>query len=199
MKEMERWVEEYGNILYRFALLRVANPTVAEDLVQETFFAALKSQNYFRNQSSLQTWLVGILKHKIIDYFRFHSKTVSIEETTLFSEIDSPVSKIPVKEWNITPEKIVENSAFRQTLQNCLERLPEKTRELFLMHELDEVESAELCKIFGITPTNLWVMLHRIRNQLKNCLEKNWFNTEMSLPAQRSNRKPRFPRASPSY
>lgn len=175
MNEAERWVDEYGEILYRFALLRVGNPTVAEDLVQETFVAALKSQNSFRNQSSPQTWLIGILKHKILDHFRAQGKTISIEETTLSSTMDSPAPKIPVKEWSITPEKIVEESAFREILQNCLNRLPEKAKQIFLLREIDEVETGELCKIFGITPTNLWVMLHRIRNQLKSCLEKNWF------------------------
>lgn len=176
------WVEQYADILYRFALVRVHNPTVAEDLVQETFVAALKSQNSFRNQSSHQTWLIGILKHKIIDHFRSQSKTISIEQTTLsdFKAEDDPAgsnaSKIPVKEWNVTPESMVEDIVFRETLQKCLDHLPEKAKQLFLLREADDVESAELCKIFDITPTNLWVTLHRIRNQLKNCLERNWFS-----------------------
>lgn len=175
------WVEQYADILYRFALVRVQNPIVAEDLVQETFVAALKSQSAFRNRSSHQTWLIGILKHKIIDHFRSQNKTISIEETTLsdFKTEDvrsgSKAPKMPVREWNISPERIVEDIAFRETLQKCLDRLPEKAKQLFLMREADEVESAELCKIFGMTATNLWVTLHRSRNQLKNCLEKNWF------------------------
>ena len=172
----DRWVEQYADILYRFALVRVQNSAVAEDLVQETFVAALKSQNSFRRQSSQQTWLIGILKHKLIDHLRTRNTTVSIEETTLAcGDPDDPAPKIPVKEWDVTPEKIVEDSAFRETLQNCLDRLPAKAKEIFLMREADEVESAELCKIFNMTATNLWVTLHRIRNQLKNCLEKNWF------------------------
>ena len=172
------WVEQYGDVLYRFALVRVQNPTIAEDLVQETFVAALKSQNSFRRQSSHRTWLIGILKHKIIDHFRTRNATVSIEETTLACadpDDPAPAPKIPVKEWDVTPEKIAENSALRETLQNCLDRLPAKSKEIFLMREADEAESAELCKVFNMTATNLWVTLHRIRNQLKICLEKNWF------------------------
>lgn len=176
------WVEQYADILYRFALVRVQNPTVAEDLVQETFVAALKSQSAFRNQSSPQTWLIGILKHKIIDHITAKNKTVSIEETTLsdFKTEDDPAennsSKIPVREWDeFSPEKIAEELALGETLQKCLDRLPAKSKQLFLMREADDVESAELCKIFGISATNLWVTLHRIRNQLKHCLEKNWF------------------------
>lgn len=177
-------VEQYADILYRFALVRVQNPTIAEDLVQETFVAALKSQNSFCSQSSHQTWLTGILKHKIIDHFRYQNKTISIEETILsdFKTEDysagNRASKIPIREWDVSPERIVEDIALREALQKCLDHLPEKARQLFLMREADEVESAELCKIFGITATNLWVTLYRIRKQLKNCLEKNWFKQE---------------------
>lgn len=170
------WVEKYGDVLYRFALVRVQNPTVAEDLVQDTFVAALKSQDTFRKQASPQTWLVGILKHKIIDHYRYHYKTVSIEETTLSStddDNDGSSPKIPCKEWEITPEKIVEVKAFRETLNHCLDRLPEKSKLIFLMREADEIKSEEVCKVFNMTATNLWVTLHRVRNQLKNCLEKD--------------------------
>ncbi len=176
------WVEQYADILYRFALVRIQNPTIAEDLVQETFVAALKSQSSFRDESSQQTWLIGILKHKIIDYFRSRKRTISLEETD-FSCLNTdeelsrpPLQKISCKEWDISPEKIVEDTAFSETLQKCLGHLSEKTKQLFLMREVDEVDSEELCKIFNVTPTNLWVMLYRIRNQLRKCLQKNWFN-----------------------
>lgn len=123
------WVEQYGDILYRFALVRVQCPATSEDLVQETFVAALKSQNSFRSQSSHQTWLIGILMHKIMDHFRSQGKTVSIEETTLTCSKTSEDSgqtepnKIPIKEWDVTPEKMVEDRAFRETLQKCPDRL----------------------------------------------------------------------------
>lgn len=183
-RETDLWVEQYGDILYRFALVRVQNHSVAEDLVQDTFVVALKSQGSFRKQASPQTWLIGILKHKIIDHYRSNHKTVSIEATTASgsgTDDDSgntSGTKIPVnqcKEWAVTPEKIVEDGAFRDTLNSCLDRLPEKSRQIFLMREADEIKSEEICKVFNLTPTNLWVTLHRIRNQLKNCLEKNWF------------------------
>lgn len=176
------WVEEHADILYRFALARIQNPTVAEDLVQETFVAALKSLKSYHNQSSLRTWLIGILKHKIIDHFRSQRKTISLEETDFSCQNADEESNLPrrqkvsVNEWNISPEKIVEELSFRETLQKCLDHLPEKAKQLFLMREIDEVESVELCKIFNVTTTNLWVMLYRIRNRLKSCLEKNWFN-----------------------
>lgn len=172
------WVEQYADILYRFALVRVQNTAVAEDLVQETFVAALKSQGSFRGQSSHQTWLIAILKHKIMDYFRAQNNTISIEETAFSGTTNDSTRTAPlpkVREWNITPESIAENSALRETLQKCLDRLPEKMKQIFLMREADQVESDELCKIFGVSATNLWVMLHRTRNQLKICLEKNWF------------------------
>jgi RNA polymerase sigma-70 factor (ECF subfamily) len=182
-RETDLWVEQYGDILYRFALVHLQNPSVAEDLVQDTFVVALKSQVSFRKQSAPQTWLIGILKHKIIDHYRSSHMTVSIEETTASDSDSDDISgnhglKIPVnqcKEWDVRPEKIVEDNAFRDTLNACLGHLPEKSKRIFLMREADDIKSEEICKVFNMTPTNLWVRLHRIRNQLKNCLEKNWF------------------------
>ena len=176
------WVDDHSDVLYRFALVRVQNSTIAEDLVQDTFVAALKSIDSFRNQSSPKTWLIGILKHKIMDHFRSQKKTISLEETSFAclnadEESSGPrPQKILVKEWELSPEKIVEELSFRETLQNSLDHLPEQAKQLFLMREISEVESDELCKIFNVTTTNLWVMLYRIRNRLKSCLEKNWFN-----------------------
>lgn len=179
---VEQWVDQYGDTLYRYALLRVRNPDVAQDLVQETFLAALKSPQTFRNESAPQTWLIGILKHKIFDHFRKETKTAKFQEAlpmeddpteTHFNE--SKRWKSPLKSWDLTPEEKSEDSALAETVSKCLDHLTESQREIFLLRELDEIESGELCKLFQITPTNLWVILHRIRNQLRNCLEKNWF------------------------
>ena len=66
----ENWVDEYGDYLYRYALSRVKDPIIAEDLVQETFLAALKARHNFQGRSTARTWMIAILKHKIVDYIR---------------------------------------------------------------------------------------------------------------------------------
>lgn len=179
------WVDRYGDLLYRFALVRVKDPTAVEDLVQETFLAALRSAATFRGSSSEQTWLIGILKHKIIDHFRAGSRAPGAGETISLDGLEETgpsfningMWKSPPRSWTLHFEKESERSALRSAMEGCLENLPEKTRRIFLLREMDEVETEELCKAFGITPTNLWVILHRARFQMRNCLEKSWFKS----------------------
>ena len=69
----ESWVDRYGDYLYTFALFRVQNKATAEDLVQETFIAALQSHKDYKGQAAERTWLTAILKNKIIDHLKSQS------------------------------------------------------------------------------------------------------------------------------
>ena len=176
------WVDEHGDALYRFALLRVKDQHVAEDLVQETFLSALQSADRFKGKSSIRTWLVGILKHKTIDYFRKNTREVSASDLNMWEEEDDQEYfdkgghwKKGPQEWNTSPEQLVENQEFWSTFQNCLGNLPEAHRRAFALRELDGIDSEEICKILSITSTNLWVMLHRARSRLRKCLDIHWF------------------------
>ncbi len=179
------WVDEHGDALYRFALLRVKDPAVAEDLVQETFLSALKGIDRFRGGSSLRTWLVGILKHKIIDLYRKNRPEVlSADMAELPGE--SEADKLErarsrpgtPRDWVGEPAKLMENKEFWHTLQGCLSDLPDNHRQAFSLREIDGVKGDEICKILNITSTNLWVILHRARNKLRACLDAKWFNTQ---------------------
>ncbi len=180
--EPQQWVENYADMMYRFTLVRVKDPEAAEDLVQATFFAALKSQHSFAGRSSEKTWLFGILKHKTMDYFRSSKKNISIDLTAEeadrihFDAYEHMVPK-PVN-WNMDPEKAAENNELAQILAKCMKGLPEKFHRVFVLKEMDGLSSDEICKEFNIKPTNLWVTLHRARNQLKLCLESNWLNAK---------------------
>jgi len=176
------WVDEHGDALYRFALLRVKDPTVAEDLVQETFLSALKGIDRFRGGSSLRTWLVGILKHKIIDYFRRGRPEVlagdlaALENETEEERVDRAHHEhVHLTEWTDTPSNLLEKQEFMEVYRRCLEGLPEMHRRAFTLREMDGLAGDEICKILDITPTNLWVILHRARHKLRACLEENWF------------------------
>jgi RNA polymerase sigma-70 factor (ECF subfamily) len=176
------WVEEHGDILYRFALLRVRDPHVAEDLVQETFIAALQGLDRFRGGSAVRTWLVGILKHKIIDYFRKSSREISTGDITADSEEPehSVVDRLAgapeaPRDWRDTPDNLLESKEFWQVFVDCLDGMTPAFRSAFSLRELDGLGTDEICKILGITPTNLWVILHRARLKLRGCLEANWF------------------------
>ena len=181
----ERWVDDYGDYLYRFALLRVHNTHLAEDMVQETFLAALKSAAAFEGRSSEKTWLVGILKRKIIDHYRKNARTTGFADQSGAEDVSDFQSEGREKghwklsaapsEWGKNPQKFLENKDFNEVLLRCLAYLPRSLAAVFAAREMEGWKSDEICKEFSISTSNLWVMLHRARTQLRKCLDINWF------------------------
>lgn len=176
----EQWLKLYGDILYRYGLARVRDSEVAEDLVQETFLAALKAQTNFVGQSSEQTWLVGILKHKIIDHFRKSARQQHQEyDEYLDGQEDDYFDQqghwqVDFSSWS-KPDKAMEQEQFMNVLQDCISRLPPKMAQLFVLREFEDMKSEEICEVMSIsTLNNYWVMLSRVRVQLRHCLEINW-------------------------
>jgi RNA polymerase sigma-70 factor, ECF subfamily len=176
------WVDSHGDYLFRYALMRLRNREAAENAVQETFLAALSARKSFGGRSSERTWLVGILKHKIIDHYRKSFRESSIsqiqsdEEQTIdqfYDAVENP--KGYPKDWMPDPAKVLHSREFWDVFKGCLGHLPQRTASAFSMREMDGMETDEICKELGISPTNLWVMLHRARLQLRACLEENWF------------------------
>jgi RNA polymerase sigma-70 factor (TIGR02943 family) len=180
--EPEKWVENYADMLYRYTLVRVKDPDVADELVQATLFAALKSQHTFAGKSTEKTWLFGILKHKTMDHFRSAKKNINLDITEGDADriqFDNTGHMTPSpNNWNIDPEKATENKELAQVLAKCMNGLSEKFHRLFVLKEIDGLSSEEICKELNVKPTNLWVMLHRARNQLKLCMESNWLTKE---------------------
>jgi RNA polymerase sigma-70 factor (TIGR02943 family) len=185
------WVDDHGDVLYRFALLRVRDPHVAEDLVQDTFIAALEGLDAFQGSSSVRTWLIGILKHKILDQFRKSSREIaSADLAALENETEDETfnrleqwRRAP-SAWQASPDNLLENKEFWKTFLRCLDGLPESFRRAFALRELDGLKTEEVCKILEVTTTNLWVILHRARARLRNCLDNNWFRE--TRPARKS-------------
>jgi len=177
----DQWLKLYGDILYRYGLSRVRNPEMAEDLVQETLLAALKAQVNYVGQASEQTWLVGILKHKVIDSFRKASreKTQVFEEQLMADENEDYFDQqgkwtVDLSYWS-RPEKALEQEEFMLVLEACIGRLPERMAQLFILREFDNIKSEEICEVMSIsTMSNFWVMLSRARVQLRHCLDINW-------------------------
>ena len=174
---------EYRDYLLRFARLQLRNETWAEDAVSETVLAALAKPQSFANRSQLKTWLIGILKHKVIDVLRHHSREVCSldnsdgEETDPLDYLgfkpDGHFSQCPTNWGN--PEQQMTSRQFFEVLDACVNKLPAAQGRLFLMREWLELSSDEICKELGLTPTNLYVQLHRARLRLRECLELNWF------------------------
>jgi RNA polymerase sigma-70 factor (ECF subfamily) len=182
----ETWVDRYGDYLYRFAVSRVRDPAVAEDLVQETFLAALGSTKRFESRSSPKTWLTGILKHKIVDYFRRKAKEPSGDDVeTAMQALEALFDekgqwKIKPAEWTADPEKLYGQKEFMDVLNRCLSELSSRLAHIFILREMDGLKTDEICKVLSITATNCWVMLYRARMYLRRCLEINWFKPDIS-------------------
>ena len=168
--------------LLRVARLQLRNDELAEDVVQDTLVAALQGAAGFSGKSSVKTWLTGILKHKIVDAIR--RKTSGPELTTLDEEcqiddFDALFDETghwenPPANWG-NPESDLERREFFDIMDLCLEKLPPNTARVFMMREVMELESDEICKELSITSTNLWVIMYRARVSLRECLEQNWF------------------------
>ena len=178
-----RWVDEHGDVLYRYALERVRKPDIAQDLVQETFLAAVRTIDRFRGGSTVRSWLCGILKHKICDYYRKRGRETSFTDLEFLAD-ECADKFVPEgywvhmngpKEWKPEADEVMHRDEFWKTMRDCLGKLPERVATVFMMREMDEVESKEICSILSISDSNLWVMLHRARMALRECLAMNWF------------------------
>jgi RNA polymerase sigma-70 factor (ECF subfamily) len=182
------WVESHGDYLFNFAIGQVRDTDTAEDLVQETFLAALKSQNNFSGRSSERTWLVGILRHKIYDHLRktCRERAHRVEPLPATDEAscdqwDSCVTWVhEMAAEASSPSRRLELAEFREHLETALGKLPPRIAQVFQLYQIEERPNREVCARLNISESNLWVMLHRARTQLREHLGSWWAAT----PAQ---------------
>lgn len=178
----QHWVQNYADALYRYALVRVNDSGLAEDLVQETFLSAWKNKDSFKGDASEKNWLYTICKNKIIDHYRKKANNIiqTAEADTseqYFDEKEHWTLQGAPKEWGIDYEQPVEKKEFYAMLERCKQKLQQLQQSVFVMKFLDGLETDEICKVLNITPSNYWVLIHRAKLQLRNCLEKNWINS----------------------
>ena len=186
LSDPERWVDEHGDYLFKFALIRLRDESQAEDAVQETFLAALKGGKTYAGRSAEKSWLVGILKNKIYDHYRKSSRETSFTDLQFNDEEESDcfvTDGLATGHWNpghrpqawkSTGENL-DNELFWKTYHDCAGKMPEKVAAVFNLREVDGVDSKEICTLLNISESNLWVILHRARMALRRCLETNWF------------------------
>ena len=182
--EFAKELERQRSYLMRVARLQLRDTALAEDVVQDTLAAALTAKDGFTGKSSVKTWLTGILKHKIVDAIR-RKQREPVAASTLDEEADledfeglfkeNGSWQSPPADWG-DPEQSLSRQQFFDVLQVCLDRLPPNTARVFMMREVMELSSEEICKELTITANNLWVILYRARMSLRECLEMNWFS-----------------------
>jgi RNA polymerase sigma-70 factor (ECF subfamily) len=170
------WVDDHGDYLFNFALGQMRDPNLAEDLVQETFLAALKSQNNFSGRSSERTWLVGILRHKIYDHLRMARRERAIRvdppsscpDGEAFDESLLWIHQIAAE--STSPSRRFELAEFREHLEHAMSKLPPRIAQVFQLYSIEECTNKEVCRQLHISESNLWVMLHRARKHLSEAL-----------------------------
>jgi RNA polymerase sigma-70 factor (ECF subfamily) len=180
--DLHRQLELLRPALLRFAMLQLRNDAQAEDVVQEALIAVLEHPARFAGQSSLRTYVTGIMKHKIIDLLRAAKRTRQIETYDDQSEADAIDALFAAdghtvdkpRDWG-NPDATLEQKDFFRVMEVCLEKLPAKTARVFMMREWLDLETDEICKELGLTTANVWVILYRARIRLRECLDLNWF------------------------
>lgn len=195
-----RWLDFHGDYLYRCALVRVREAAVAEDLLQETLVAAIGACESHEGRSSERTWLIGIMKHKIYDYFR---RVARAPESQLSAEAEDQELELfestgtwkghwredyaPLS-WPKDSVGLLESRQFWETFDRCLSRLPRQMAIAFTLREIDGMSTNQICEILEVSPNNLWVILHRSRARLRQLLEAEWFRTSNpAAPANEAN------------
>ncbi len=179
---------QFRSYLMRYALLQLRDQTAAEDVVQETLLAAVEGRATFSGKSSVKTWLTGILKHKIVDQMRRGAREQPLARNS--AEADRGEAELvdalfaenghwqrPPASWS-NPEQSFENRRFWEAFEMCAKLMPEKTARVFVMREVMDLTTEEICKEMGITATHCWVILHRARLSLRACLDTKWFGIQ---------------------
>ncbi|WP_231741855.1 sigma-70 family RNA polymerase sigma factor [Stieleria varia] len=178
----EKWVDRYGDALFRYVVSRLQDAELAEELVQQTLLAALANQSQFAGAGSEKGWLMSILKRKLIDHLRSRNRS----QTRDFSdESDESLDDFfdrhgrwrqRVRATLLEPLDSIDRDEFWPIFQGCVSELPDKQAGAFLLREVDELSTPEICKELQISTSNLWVLLHRARLRLADCMTRRWLH-----------------------
>ncbi|MCK6409278.1 MAG: sigma-70 family RNA polymerase sigma factor [Thauera sp.] len=177
--------------MLRFARMQLRDSGAAEDMVQEALMAAMTSAKSFAGRSAFKTWMFAILRNKIVDHIRASSREICGADLAGSSDMDAGLEEFDVLFnrrglWNpddrpatwADPEASFEQDAFWTVFDLCMNKLPEHIARVYTMRELLELDTAEICAELGITRSNCFVILHRARLGLRECLENRWFQGE---------------------
>ncbi len=169
------WVDQFADSLFRYAMAKTGDVTIAEDLVQDTFVAAVSRRDSFRNESAVLTWLLAILKRKIADYYRKQSRQPTEQLNDKANRNHPTENAVAPRRWCDDPAQICEDREFWKTFNLCVDKLPSKLSDAFILREVNQHSLEEVRELLGVSATNLSMRLHRSRMAVRDCLNKNWF------------------------
>jgi len=182
--EPHLWVDRYGDYLFRYANSRLRDANAAEEVVQETFLNGVKYQGQYSGKGAEQAWLLGILKRKIIDYVRKRNKQ---NQATPYEDDHDPTNqlfdekgnwKLAAIPWSKRPDENMESAELWRVVRDCMAHLPSNQADVFMLSVMEDMDSEEICQELSITPSNLWVRMHRARLGLAKCVGAKWFNSD---------------------
>lgn len=177
---ISKWVSLYTEDMFKWALRKTSSAEISEDLVQDTFMAATEKISSFKGDSAPKTWLFSILNNKIVDYYRKKVKqAVPLEDSVLssvFDKTESWVNKRMPRDWSDDDGHLLDEEDFQKVLKHCLDALPEKWNLCVKLKYLTDKDGQEICQELNLTASNFWQIIHRAKLQLRDCIERNWFN-----------------------
>lgn len=173
------WIDLYSDYLFNYTITRVNDREMAKDLVQDTFFAGLKSMKNYKGEASERTWLISILKRKIIDHYRrinSNKGRAEVRMSYVHDDVEGDWLEERVEDSNsLNAEEALVNTELGDAIYDCMSKLSDKQATVFKMKTILGYETETICNELNITASNLWVIIHRARIQMAECLEKNWF------------------------
>jgi RNA polymerase sigma-70 factor (ECF subfamily) len=204
----DRWIDDHGDYLFRYAMFRLRNREAAEDAVQEALLAAVQSHHSYQGRSSERTWLVAILRNKIVDHLRLSNRYAGIdfESEASFESLCFETEGKYAGHWRADHaptltgfqcDQMVAEKDFFATLDRCLRELPDRMATVFILKEIDGLSGDEICESLKLTKSNLWVLLHRARLQLRHLLEREWLSAKPAVAAMKASAS--MPRTSGSF
>ncbi len=174
------WVDSHGDALFAYAMSRVRDRSIAEDLVQESFLIALDRLSTFEGRSTLRTWLIGILRNKILQYLQRDNgrRPTGLLSSSLLDETFGRAGKWrnDPKSWGQDPQKAAADADLLQVLRNCIAALPVRSAEALRAGEQGGLNGEQLGQLLGVAPNTVYVILYRARTALRQCLEKNGYD-----------------------
>jgi len=175
---LSEWVQRFSKEMLLWAVNRLSQKELAEDLVQDTFIVAYQKMASFEERSQVKTWLFSILKNKIADHYRTTMRipVVHQSEFDFFDDTSNWKKNQWPTHWETgNEEELLDNPEFKIRLEDCQNKLPESWRLALNLKYLSEKKPTEICQELGITTTNYWQLLHRAKLNLRKCLDNNWF------------------------
>ena len=179
-----QWVEQYGDYLFRYANARLRDANAAEEVVQDTFLNGIRYLKQYSGAGTERAWLLGILKRKIIDFVRKRNRQQRVGQ---YEDDHDPTNQLfdakgnwnkQAIPWSIAPDQRIESSELWQVVRDCLTHLPQGQADVFTLSVMEGMDSDEICESLSITPSNLWVRMHRARLGLAKCVGSKWFNDD---------------------